>query len=259
VKFGIYFAETAFELAKEISSKLNAYAVDPRQAELLGVEPTPQADLVVVVGGDGTLLKMVQEHPWVLSSVVVHVGAGRVNFLASILAKDLPSVDWLVERLLSGEYNVTSLPTLSVGGLCTVVNDIVLRNVNFEKLLEVELYDAEEGLVAHGRADGIVVATPQGSTSYPLAAAGVLVDVRSKVKAVVPIAPYTITLRPIIMPLEIPLEVRSKAPMSVTCDGAIVAKGVYDIVVSKGSNVLKLATFGSFDFYERVRRRLRAL
>lgn len=259
MKIGIYFSESAIALAKEISSRLNADAIDPRQAELLSLKPTSQADLVVVIGGDGTLLKLVQEHPWVLGSVVVHVGAGRVNFLASVLARDLPSVSWLAEKILAGDYNVVELPTLNAGGLCTVVNDIVLRNVRFEKLLEVELYDAEEGLVAHGRADGVVVATPQGSTSYPLSAAGVLIDPRTRAKVVVPIAPYTLTLKPIVMPLDVPLGIRSTTPMSVTCDGMVKTIGVNEMVISRGSNVLKLATFGGFEFYERVRRRFRVL
>jgi NAD+ kinase len=143
-----------------------------RVAEGCGVVPAGpgEADLAVVLGGDGTMLRALQRY---LGTEVPALGVnfGRVGFLTSIEAPDLEAG---LERAFAGRYDVVSLPTLTAStGSETVtgINDVVLTSGKLGRMAVIEWCVNGQSLGELG-CDGVIVASPAGSTAYNLSAGG---------------------------------------------------------------------------------------
>ncbi|MEL9990987.1 MAG: NAD(+)/NADH kinase [Thermoproteus sp.] len=234
-----------------------AYRVDladvaNKLKSLLGasdVDCSKRPDVTVVVGGDGTLLETIHRYPCVLDSLVVHIGGGRINFYRSVRIGEM-KLEEIAKRVLSSEFNVVELPTIDAG--CTAVNEVVIRNVDYRKLLSFKIVGGTQ--IVSGRADGVIVATPQGSTGYAISTWGPIVDYRLAAFVISFLAPYTLHLRPLVVPQE-PLEVLTAQEAELTCDGYDVQRG-RSFHIRRGGRNLKLVVFGEYDFYERVSARL---
>jgi NAD+ kinase len=207
-------------------------------------------DVTVVVGGDGTLLEAIHRHPCVLDSLVVHVGGGRINFYRTTRIGEA-SLEEVARRVLSRDLNVVELPTIDAGG-CTAVNEVVIRNADYRKLLSFRI--TASAPIIGGRADGIIVSTPQGSAGYAVSTWGPVVDYRLEAFVISFIAPYTLYLRPLVVPQE-PLEISTAQEAELTCDGYGGLRG-RSFTIKKGARRLRLAVFGEYDYYDRVLSRL---
>lgn len=185
-------------------------------------------DLVVAVGGDGTLLRAAKlAHPFGVP--VLGVNLGRLGFLADLpvaaLADDLG-------RILSGAYAAEERSALN----CEIVragqsvtaaqalNDVVIQRWNMTRLITLHTY--VDGRFVHSqRADGIIVATPTGSTAYALSGGGPILAPELPAVVLVPVCPHTLTNRPIVLPnsATVEIEIASDHPEEdesrVTCDG----------------------------------------
>ncbi|MFB6490669.1 MAG: NAD(+)/NADH kinase [Thermoproteus sp. AZ2] len=229
---------------------LEAYA--KRLSALIGAEPlscSKRPDLTVVVGGDGTLLSAIHTHPCVLDSVVLHVGGGKINFFSAIRVGEAP-LEEIARRITSGDFRVIELPTIDAG--CTAVNEVVVRNADYKKLLSFKLYG--DSLSIDGRADGVIISTPQGSTGYALSAMAPIVDFRINAFIIAFIAPFTLYLRPLIVPPgELWVEAFQDAVL--VCDGYEELRD-RKFLIRPGARRLKMAVFGDFDYGERVAARL---
>ena len=183
-------------------------------------------DLVVVVGGDGSILSACRK---IASSDVPLLGInlGRLGFLTDITPDE---IEHRVAQVLEGEFKQTQRFMLNTSitrdgreiGSGTALNDVVLHPGMSVRMMEFELYVDGE-FVYSQRSDGLIVATPTGSTAYALSAGGPLICPELDAIVCVPLNPHTLSSRPIVLhgDSEIDIRVNSKHELhpSVTCDG----------------------------------------
>jgi NAD+ kinase len=155
-------------------------------------------DLVVVLGGDGTMLGALKQY---LGQGVPAVGVnfGRVGFLASMPGADL---DAGLGRVFAGDYRVTELPTLELdadAGRHVAVNDIVATSSRLGRMVDVAYALGDEDLGTMG-CDGIVCSTPSGSTAYNLSNGGPVLVWGLDAMAITFVAPHSLHARPLVAP-----------------------------------------------------------
>lgn len=157
-------------------------------------------DLAIVVGGDGTLLAAAQsmlQH----DIPIIGVNRGRLGFLTDILPEKMRQA---LEQILNGQYFEEQRSVLSArlmrGGEeishCMAINDVVVHARYVVRMIELETHINDEYLHAL-RADGLIVATPTGSTAYALSGGGPIVHPSVSTVLLVPICPHTLSNRPI--------------------------------------------------------------
>jgi NAD+ kinase len=179
-----------------------------------------KADLVVVLGGDGTMLRTLDR--FIESGIPVFgVNYGRVGFLTSVSAAELENG---VERAFTGDYRLLELPTLEVeadGQRRAAINDIVLISSTHGRVVELnwQVGGEDYGNVA---CDGMVCSTAIGSTAYNLSNGGPVVVWGIDVMSITFVAPHTLAARPLVVPRGQSLEVgniTADIPLSVLVDG----------------------------------------
>lgn len=222
---------------------LNAYLrarrievlLDPESAHLLDAQvgaAVPLADLgvrcdlVIVVGGDGTLLhaaRMMAEH----GVPLVGINLGRLGFLVDVSPQDIESA---LDPILAGDYQsdhraMLSVRVLSEDGLerrYSALNDVVIHKWNTARMIELEM-DIDGVFVSAQRSDGLIISTPTGSTAYALSGGGPLVDPALDAILLVPICPHDLSNRPLVVPGDRCIGVRvcglDRGHVQVTCDG----------------------------------------
>jgi len=240
--FAVYYRPDLRLLAEEFKSRYGA------------VDLTCRGELshVFILGGDGTLLEALRRFPCVLDSVVVHLGMGRVNFYRS--AEFTIPVEEAVEKIRRGEYRVLEFSTLEHDG-CRALNEISIYRREPGRLLSFRMR-TDEGEVV-GRADGVIISTPHGSSGYVVSTFGPVVDYKAEAVVISFIAPYTLFLRPIVL-VSSQVAVETAEDAVLVCDGRETRQG-RSFLVKRGGRKLKLAVFGEFQFLHRVMERLRSL
>jgi len=178
------------------------------------------ADLIVVLGGDGTLLSMARfmegrETP------ILGVNLGGLGFLTEATTDEAQES---IARVLAGEYEVDRRITLEavvqrtledgttrISEKFRALNDVVINKRPVGRMLDLEVTADRQHFCSY-RADGLIVATPTGSTGYALSAGGPIVYPTLEVIVLAPICPHTLSNRPVLLPDSFELEVRVKAP-----------------------------------------------
>jgi NAD+ kinase len=171
------------------------------EAEKHGVassQDQTRADLAVVLGGDGTVLRALTR--FLGTGVpVIGVNFGRVGFLSSMGRRELEAG---MARVFAGEYDVVELPTLELEhaeGTARAVNDVVVASASLGRMVELELAVGGEEL---GRqpCDGIICATPSGSTAYNLSNGGPVLMWGLEAMALTYVAAHSLHARPLVIP-----------------------------------------------------------
>jgi NAD+ kinase len=183
------------------------------------------ADIAVVLGGDGTMLRALAR--FLGTEVpVIGVNFGRVGFLASIQPNELESG---LARVFSGDYRVAQLTTLDVeanGSHAPAVNDVVVLSSMRGRMVELAWAVGGEDLGVQP-CDGMICATPSGSTAYNLSNGGPVLVRGLDAMAVTFIAPHSLHARPMVVPRGLDLEIRNRTPdvsASVLVDGHLVTE-----------------------------------
>ena len=230
------------------------------RAELGGV-----ADLVIVVGGDGSILGVSRDLAG--SGVpVVGVNRGSLGFLAAIAPGD---IEEKFEQILSGDYSIEDHFLLEAQvfrddvlvSSSTALNDVVVNPSSMSRMMEFDLLVNEE-FVYNQRSDGIIVASPTGSTAYSLSAGGPIMHPRLDAVVVVPMFPHTLTSRPLVVSGESTVMVRiidaAEGAPQLSCDSQInLPLEVGDVVkVGKSEEPLNLLYPAGHSFYESCRSKL---
>ncbi len=185
-------------------------------------------DLVIVVGGDGSLLSAARTLAR-SGTPVLGVNRGRLGFLTDISPDDIEAA---VGRVLDGEYHLEKRFLLDVTvtrsgepiGVADALNDVVLNSGTSAHMMEFDLF-IEGEFVYRQRSDGLIISTPTGSTAYSLSGGGPIMHPKLDALVLVPMFPHTLSSRPIVVDgnSEIKLVVSPstaiKAP--VTCDGQV--------------------------------------
>ena len=173
----------------------------PDEAEKHGLEPSLDvlaADIAVVLGGDGTVLRALTRFLGA-GIPVIGVNFGRVGFLSSMGRRDLEAG---LARVFIGEYEIVELPTLEVehpDGTGRAVNDVVVASGSLGRMIELELAVGGEQL---GRqpCDGIICSTPSGSTAYNLSNGGPVLMWGLEAMALTYVAAHSLQARPLVIP-----------------------------------------------------------
>lgn len=217
------------------------------------------ADLSLVFGGDGTILRSLAR---LLGTGVPTLGVnyGNVGFLAS-----LPREGWRsgLERILAGDYRVVDLLTVDVelgGERFTAVNDVILSRVEPRHTLQLE-YEVAGVTVGTMFCDGLIIASPTGSTAYNLSCGGPIVEWNAGVLVLNFIAPHSLGFRPVILRPDHVITARNVSPAlrcEVVVDGESVGRlGAGDEVrVTAGPQVARLVTQSRGSFYQNVEEKL---
>ena len=160
-------------------------------------------DAVCVLGGDGTILESARRAaPY--GTPIIGINLGRVGFMAEIEPNELDQL----EKVVSGNYKIEERSMLAVDIINTsgkvrasgvALNDAAITNGSIARIVDLELTEA--GIpVATYRSDGIIIATPTGSTAYSMAAGGAIVDPRVACFCVTPICPHSLSSKPLVFP-----------------------------------------------------------
>lgn len=227
-----------------------------------------QCDLVVVLGGDGTLIGMAGRIAKAGADVpILGVNFGSLGFLTEIT---LPELHDALDAALRGGAAIdtrmmlvarTTRGTQPFGELA-VLNDIVLTKGAMSRIVEISVTVGEEP-VTRVRADGLIVATPTGSTAYNLAAGGPIVHPAVDAMILTPIAPHTLSHRPVVISGSSEVHVRpimgSSSELFVTFDGQTGFPLQPDDVVSirRAPRPLRLIKAANRTYYAVLRNKLR--
>jgi NAD+ kinase len=220
---------------------------------------------VFVLGGDGTFLSAVR---WIgdLPVPIMGVKFGEVGFMAELTEDRLFSA---AEAILAGDFTTTPRMRLSVRVVRphnveireTVLNDVVLNKGALARLADIETYIDGQYLTTF-RADGLVVATPTGSTAYSLAAGGPVVHPEVPAIIMTPICPFTLTNRPLILSDSVCIRMRlAKKPSDImlTFDGQVGLEinDQDEIFVEKGCHFVHMITLPGQNYFDLLKAKLR--
>jgi NAD+ kinase len=228
----------ALTLATDLTAWIKSRGLDalsePQTAPIIGARPAEpaqlgrEADLVVVLGGDGTFLgaaRMMGER----ETPILGINLGGLGFLTEITIDEARNA---LSRVIDGDYEVDRRITLEAvvaraakhGGqreYFRAVNDVVIVKRAFGRMLDVNVVADHKPFCAY-RADGLIVATPTGSTAHALSAGGPIVFPSLRVVVLAAICPHTLSNRPVVLPDSFELEMRIKSDdhgALLTCDG----------------------------------------
>jgi NAD+ kinase len=193
--------------------------IEPGECIELDAPPTDDVDLCVVLGGDGTILRALRRYAGT-SVPVFAVNFGQIGFLATI---DPSETEEGFRKALSGEFEVLTLPALALhvrDGAYAAINDLSIHRKLGQRVAQLA-YELEGEEVGSVRCDGVVVATPAGSTGYNLANGGPVLAWGVEGFVVSFIAPHSLTARALVVAPDDTLTVhnRSAEPVDVSVDG----------------------------------------
>lgn len=222
-------------------------------------------DLVIVVGGDGSMLNVAK---YIASDrvPVIGVNRGKLGFLTDVLPEEIETA---IAEVLNGNYSVENRFLLDVSlrngdsgqQLGSALNDVVLHPGKAAQMIEFELF-IDERFVYSQESDGLIVATPTGSTAYALSAGGPIMYPDLDAVVLVPMYPHSLNSRPIVVDgdSQIRLVVAAKESLQpqISCDGEVryTASAGDEILVSKKAIQLRLIHPPKHNFYLACRGKL---
>jgi len=221
------------------------------------------ADMIVVLGGDGTILEAARRAS-VRGTPVLGINMGHLGYMAELEPDELK----LLGNVLSGAYEIEKRSMLQVerisGQKHTIayaLNEAVISNGSVARIVDLELYE-EETFVAKYRADGLIVATPTGSTAYSMSAGGPIIDPRMACFCVTPICPHSLSARPLIFPDNARLCIKNTCQrekmLYLTLDGRTNLELAYGdtVHITKAERSARLVSLKEHDFYNKVHKKL---
>ena len=219
--------EPVFETATALLAGRMPEAASRRVFDKLAL--VREVDLILVLGGDGTLLSMADciAVTKVSDVPILGVNFGRLGFLTAVTLPELyPALEIVIGGSARVEERLMLRSTTRRNGAAfaehMTLNDVVVTKAARARMIELSVSVGEEFVTAV-RADGLIVATPTGSTAYNLAAGGPIVQPEIDALVLTPIAPHMLTNRPIVIPSGSPVRVRpvmdDRDEVFVTFDG----------------------------------------
>jgi len=220
-------------------------------------------DLLLVFGGDGTMLKVVRDLQG-SRTPILGINAGRLGFLTAVPFEDLPSA---LQRLWDNDYVTEARPLIEGTGLCHknpvtihAFNDIVISHGAVSRLIELEVAVNDELLTCY-RGDGLIVSSPTGSTAYSLSAGGPIISPGADVLAITPICPHALSNRSVVVSLKSTVRVKlisEKVETIVSADGLIQTplNPGETVTIRRSRRSVNLLHLGNSSFFDTVRRKL---
>lgn len=222
-----------------------------------------KADLLLVFGGDGTMLRAARELAGA-PTPILGVKVGGLGFLTAVQGAQIAPA---LRQIWNGEFLLESRPLIQATGQAHgkslsehALNDFVISRGATSRLIELAVtVDGEE--LTRYRCDGLIVSSPTGSTAYSLAAGGAIVSPQSEVLTITPICPHTLSNRSVIVPMnsEVQVTVLSEHVDTIlTADGQVqfpLRAGDF-VQVRKGAHAARLLRLRGSSFYQTLRQKL---
>jgi len=232
-------------------------------------ELTNQAELILILGGDGTLIGMADRISEAGVDIpILGVNFGGLGFLTEITLSELyPSLQSVLDGTTDFDKRMMLKSRINRAGQVfskkTVLNDVVITKGALARIISLSV-SVGENFVTEVRADGLILATPTGSTAYNLSAAGPIVHPAIDALLLTPIAPHTLTNRPIVLPASEEIQVRpllsdTNEEVYVTFDGqsGFRLHGDDVVIVSPASSHLRLVRASARSYFEVLRQKLK--
>jgi len=222
-----------------------------------------EADLLLVFGGDGTMLHVARKIAG-STTPMLGINIGGLGFLTAVSSDELARA---LNHVWQGEFQYESRVLLEVSGTCnrrpvheTALNDIVVGRGAVSRLIGLDVSVNGEWVTRY-RCDGLIVSSPTGSTAYSLAAGGAVIFPTADVLALVPICPHAMSNRPLILPLASTISIKAISPAPATilsADGQLV--GELDagdaVTIRRSRRAVRLMHLADSSFLEALRRKL---
>jgi NAD+ kinase len=256
------------ELMQQAGWRVALAAGTPRPHRGIDTRPFPRlatwADFILSFGGDGTLLSVARRLGR-QGTPVIGVNTGGLGFLTSLGIEELPAA---LQDLRQGRYRVEERMMLHIavrrpgrpGRHLTALNDLVVHRGRISRLIRVNVAAGREHINTYF-ADGLIVATPTGSTAYSLSAGAPIVHPRTRVFVVTPICPHSLSERPMVLSAdeELRLGIEPGQPhCTLTVDGQVgyplTARDT--VVVTREKFPARLVVFPGHSFYAVLRNKL---
>ena len=259
----------SFELAIQIREFLEKrdiqVAAEDEKAASIGALPLSTVDpkkirYLISMGGDGTLLRISHRYSH-LDAPILGVNLGHLGFMADIPTADIiPSLN----DLLDGSYTIHKRLALEASTSrrekIRAVNDIVFHRAQNYSLIELAI-QVDGVYINTFVADGVIVATPTGSTAYSLAAGGPILAPNLDAVVITPICPHTISNRPIVLTADRKIEIQyisAYDPIDVRADGldAFSLKSGDSIAIQRSSQPFKIVNLHRHEYFSTLRKKL---
>ena len=271
---GAYIAETLNHLAEFLIKRKHKLFIEQSNAALLSHLPVTalasdkigaQCDLIVVVGGDGSLLKAARAIAD-NNIPIIGINRGQLGFLADINPHELEQT---LTPILNGEYYEEQRTLLcaqivqnkQLTSMHLALNDVVLHHGDIARLIEFEIYINDQFVVDH-RADGLITSTPTGSTAYSLSGGGPIVYPTLDVITLMPMFPHTLSARPIVVhknsKIRLVITPSNRIDAKISCDGqthlSLTAND--EVHIQAHNNSLRLLHPKSYNYFAVLREKL---
>ncbi|MES2199621.1 MAG: NAD(+)/NADH kinase [Chlamydiota bacterium] len=228
------FANTSKKYSKSLALGIYEFltnqnitvVVQDEEAVSLGLRklsdvPEDQVDFIISLGGDGTILQLMHQHPG-LTAPVLGINIGHLGFMADVPISDLyPSL----QDLISGAYKIDKRLMIQGETLqketCFAINEIVVHRGKNPSLVEIAIH-VDGAYLNTFEADGVILSTPNGSTAYSLAAGGPILSPDLEALVLTPISPHTISNRPIVLTANQEIQIQYLSdyePVEIRADG----------------------------------------
>ncbi len=222
-------------------------------------------DLVIAIGGDGTMLRAAKVAAQ-YGTPVIGINRGRLGFLTDIRPSD---INTQLAAVLNGEYEIgersflqTQIASKQPSKSCDkALNDVVLSPGRTPHMLEFEIYVDDEFVCSH-RADGLIVATPTGSTAYALSGGGPILHPVIDALVILPMFSHTLSSRPIVVPgkseIKIILSPNNATDSQLSCDGGdiILVPPGGTIEIKKDAQTIRFIHPRDYNYYAALRGKL---
>ena len=227
------------------------------------LEESREADLLLVFGGDGTMLGVAREIAG-SSTPILGVNIGGLGFLTGVPSAELAHA---LKCVWKGEFRYESRALIETSGKCngekvleTALNDIVVSRGAVSRLIALDV-SVDGELITRYRCDGLIISSPTGSTAYSLAAGGAVVVPTAEVFTMTPICPHALSNRSIILPLSSKISVKAISPLPATvlsADGQLVAelKAGDEVIFRRSRRAIRLMHLADSSFFEALRHKL---
>lgn len=250
-RIGVFFKEQGIEAYLPDNICCDKYEHLPEE-ELYKI-----ADIIVTIGGDGTIIRYAKRAA-VDNKPIVGINAGRMGYLANIEQNEYK----LLSKLKTGEYDIEKRMMLNIKlyengkevGNFNALNDAVITSGYISRIIDVSA--SVDGDSISYRADGLIVSTPTGSTAYSMSAGGPIIDPLTENFCITPICSHSLSAKPILLSAERTVKLKAfskkRTDIFLIVDGrrAAPVKPYTDIIVSRSEQSVHLIRLNNRSFYK---------
>lgn len=221
-----------------------------------------QSDLIISFGGDGTMLATAF-NAQKFDKPVLGINLGKLGFLVEA---DVAHLDVVIDTIKNKKYTIEE--RMIIEGKCSdyecekmiAINDLVIDKGGWPKMIELTVWVDEE-YVTTFTADGLIAATPTGSTGYSISVGGPIVNPKADVITLSPISPHSLTIRPIVLPSKSEITIKADSlhrDIKVNCDGqrSYSFPPPMEIIIKKSEKSLKLVHTSLTTYFQTLRTKL---